>query len=161
MQKKSKIEKYDENTKEINSVEKYKKIKMMEKKMNDVADTINNLDENDKQKILETIKENAKNNDQKNKYKKLVTLFLWFEKPPDLINLLKKYWFLDTIYLFIFIENKEIRLIKRNKRRKTNKTISQEIKPKTEDNKEPTTETVEIKEEKQENVEPTNENITP
>ena len=76
MQKKSKIEKYDENTKEINSVEKYKKIKMMEKKMNDVADTINNLDENDKQKILETIKENAKNNDQKNKYKKLVTLFL-------------------------------------------------------------------------------------
>ena len=80
--------------------------------MNDVADTINNLDENDKQKILETIKENAKNNDQKNKYKKLVTLFLWFEKPPDLINLLKKYWFLDTIYLFIFIENKEIRLIK-------------------------------------------------
>ena len=43
---------------------------------------------NDKQKVLETIKENAKNNDQKNKYKKLVTLFV------------------------IFIENKEIRLIK-------------------------------------------------
>ena len=39
--------------------------------------------------------------------------------------------------------------------------ISQKIKPITEDNKEPTTETVEIKEEKQENVEPTNENITP
>ena len=92
--------------------------------MNDVADTINNLDENDKQKILETLKENAKNNDQKNKYKKLVTLFLWFEKPPDLINLLKKYWFLDTIYLFIFIENKEIRLI--NKRRKTIEEIKKE-----------------------------------
>ena len=39
--------------------------------------------------------------------------------------------------------------------------ISQKIKPITEDNKKPTTETVEIKEEKQENVEPTNENITP
>ena len=40
-------------------------------------------------------------------------------------------------------------------------TLSQEIKPIIEDNKEPTTETVEIKEEKQKNVEPTNENITP
>ena len=37
----------------------------MEKKMNDVVDTINILDDNDRQKVLDTMKENAKNNEQK------------------------------------------------------------------------------------------------
>ena len=56
---------------------------------------------------------------------------------------------------------KPIEEIKEGQKPLETETISQEIKPITEDNKEPTTETVEIKEEKQENVEPTNENITP
>jgi len=55
-----------------NQIEKYKKIKKMDKKMNDIADTINNLDDKDKQKVLTTIKENAKNNEEKNRYKKLI-----------------------------------------------------------------------------------------
>ena len=68
--------KLDENGNEIkdNSVEKYKKIKRMEKKMNDVVDTINILDDNDRQKVLDTMKENAKNNEQKLRYKRLINL---------------------------------------------------------------------------------------
>ena len=64
----------DENGNEIkeNPVEKYKKIKKLEKRMNDIADTINNLDDKDKQKILTTIYKNAKNNEDKNRYKKLI-----------------------------------------------------------------------------------------
>ena len=55
-------------------VEKYKKIKKMEKKMNDIAEIINNLDDTDKKKDLDTMEENAKNNEDKNRYKKLLYL---------------------------------------------------------------------------------------
>ena len=48
--------------------------KRMEKKMNDVVDTINILDDNDRQKVLDTMKENAKNNEQKLRYKRLINL---------------------------------------------------------------------------------------
>ena len=59
-----------------NSIEKYKRIKTIEKKMNEIADTINNLDENNKQKVLEKMKENAKTNEDKNRYNKLIQFII-------------------------------------------------------------------------------------
>lgn len=73
------------------SVMRYKKIKTVEKKMNEIADTINNLEENDRQNVLESMKENAKNNEQKNRYNKLVNLIKkGYSKQEKLKNLIKE-----------------------------------------------------------------------
>ena len=63
-----------ENPKKESPVEKYKKIKKMEKKMDDIAEIINNLDDNDKKIVLDKMEENAKNNEEKKRYKKLIHL---------------------------------------------------------------------------------------
>ena len=66
-----------------NSIEKYKKIKTIENKMNEISDTINNLNENDKQKVLEKMKENAKTNEDKNRYNKLNQFIIKGSKKLD------------------------------------------------------------------------------
>ena len=44
--------------------------------MNEITDTINNLEDTDKKKVLDTMEENAKNNEDKKRYKQLVHLII-------------------------------------------------------------------------------------
>ena len=44
--------------------------------MNDIAEIINNLDDSDKKKVLDIMEENAKNNEDKKRYKKLIYLII-------------------------------------------------------------------------------------
>ena len=59
--------------------------------MNEISDTKNNLEDSDKKKVLDTMEENAKNNEDKKKYKKLLHLIIkGLDKSEKIKELLKK-----------------------------------------------------------------------